>query len=122
MRLNHDCLRDILLYIEENTSDKVNTISIKKLISDLPEYDKDTIFYHIRQIGNAGLVDHVGYGEGLPIDTTCLSWQGHEYVDNIRDNKIWSKIKSSTKGFASISMPLLVKYAETVAMSFLPKP
>ena len=124
MRLNPDCIRDILLYVEENINEQNNSINVGNLISNMnSKYDAYIINYHIIQLNQAQLFTHVVIDDGnIPLRIVDLSWEGHHYLNNIRDNKVWSKIKTSTKGLASISMPLLVKYAETVAMSFLPKP
>lgn len=124
MRLDHDCIRDILLYVEENINEQNNRIAVGSLIKNMDsKYDAYTIKYHIIQLNQAGMFTHVTIPDGnTPLLIMDLSWEGHSYVDNIRDNKVWSKVKSSTKTLASISMPILIEYAKTVAMSFLPKP
>lgn len=124
MRLNHDCIRDILLYVEENINEQNNKIAVGGLIKSMDsKYDAFTIKYHIIQLNQAGMFTHAIIADGnIPLFIMDLSWEGHSYVDNIRDNKVWAKVKSSTKAIASISMPILIEYAKTVAMSFLPKP
>lgn len=122
MRLNHDCIRDILLYIEKNTTDEIGTIDAETLISDLScKYDEGTINYHVRQIHKANLVDDVFYADDVP-DTICgLSWDGHCYMDNIRDNKVWDKLKELSEGVSSIGLPVLIEYAKREVLKFLPK-
>lgn len=124
MRLNPDCVRDILLYIEENTDSRHQAVSVEDLVRDMAgKYDDNTLYYHISKIDEGGLVDDVSYtGVNIPIDVTSLSWEGHCFLDNIRDNKVWAKVKAFFKSVVSISLPLLSEYAKTVAASFLPKP
>lgn len=124
MRLNPDCIRDILLYVEENINKQNNRIMVTNLISFLkPKYDEYTVNYHIIQLNDTGLFKRVVIADdNIPILITDLSYEGHTYINNIRDNKIWDKIKTLTKGVSSLSMPILIEYAKTVAMSFLPKP
>lgn len=119
MRLNHDCIRDILLYIEENTTYSNFSVIADDLMEYLnSKYDAETINYHIRQIHQAKLVDDVNYPEGLPHEISSLSWQGHEYIDNIRDNKVWKKLKDTSKNLASVSLPVLIKMAPDVIKTF----
>lgn len=119
MKLNNDCIRDILLYVEKNTTYEYPFASAEDLISRLTQYDKDTINYHIRKAHQGDLIDAINYRDGVPLDISFLSWKGHEYIDTIRDDKVWEKLKDSTKDIASVSLPLLVKLAEDVIKSFL---
>lgn len=123
MRLNHDCIRDILLYVEENITYDIESVDVENLISKFSsKYDKDTINYHIRQIGNASLVEKVFYSEDSPKFISDLTWEGHEYIDNIRDPKVWTKLKASTKNLASVSLPLLIEKAPDIVKFFLSNP
>lgn len=120
MKLNHDCIRDILLFIEENVTEENDCVDVSNLTESLKsKYDIDTIYYHIRQIHKAGLVDDVSYGDGNPMFISDLSWEGHSYVDNIRDNKVWAKVKEKTKGIASASLPVLIEYAKMAVISYI---
>lgn len=119
MKLDNDCIRDILLYIEENTTDENCFVSVNKLKSDLSKYSSDTINYHIRQIHQANLVDTVGYGDGVPQDISNLSWEGNIYIANIRDNKVWSIVKEKTKNVASVSFPIIIELAKEAAKKYV---
>jgi hypothetical protein len=122
MRLNHDCIRDILLFVEDNITETKCAISINSLLEHLNDkYDSDIVCYHVRQIHKAGFLDNVSYADDGPLLLFDLSWEGHNYVANIRDNNVWSKIKALTNGLASISLPILIDYAKTVAANHLPK-
>lgn len=112
MKLDNDCIRDILLYIEEHTTDECPIVSADDLKSELQKYSSDTINYHIRQIHQAKLVDTVCYGDGVPQDISNLSWEGNTYVANIRDNKIWLNVKEKTKGLSSVAFSILVECAK----------
>lgn len=122
MRLNHDCIRDILLYVEENITYDIESVDVENLISKFSsKYDKNTINYHIKQIGNASLVEEVFYSEDSPELISDLTWEGHEYVNNIRDSKVWAKLKDLTKNLASVSLSVLIQKAPDIVNSLLPK-
>ncbi|MGN9161248.1 DUF2513 domain-containing protein [Clostridium sulfidigenes] len=118
MRLNNDCIRDILLYIEANTDYEKSCINSDVLVKDL-KYDKNTIFYHICMIRQARLVDNVSFADNEPKLISRLSWQGHQYLDNIRDNKVWRLLKEKTSKLSSVSLSLLIQLAPTVLQQYL---
>ncbi|AJA48315.1 hypothetical protein CPAST_c22450 [Clostridium pasteurianum DSM 525 = ATCC 6013] len=119
MRLNNDCIRDILLYVEKNTTYEYPFIAAEDLISHLKDYDEDTVNYHITKVHQGGLIDVINYRNKVPLDVSFLSWKGHEYIDAIRDDKVWEKLKNSTKDIASVSLAILVRLAEDVIKSLL---
>lgn len=43
-----------------------------------------------------------------------ITWKGHEFLDNIRDPKVWKKTKNITNRFASVSVSLISNIASQV--------
>jgi hypothetical protein len=119
MRLDPDCIRDILLYIEEHTTDANPFVSTDELKSNLNKYNSDKINYHIRQIDQAGLVDSVDYAEGVPQDISSLSWEGNAYIANIRDDNIWAKVKGRIKGLPSVAFSILIECAKEEVKKYI---
>lgn len=109
MRLNMDCVRDILLCVEENTSlTKVCVFTdprpgYEDIFSEqeTPEYraslvDKygaDSTFYHVRYCTQAGLVSRVESEGTTAIIVYDLTPAGHELINNIRKTKIGIKLR-----------------------------
>lgn len=118
MRLNNDCIREILLYIEENTTYTKSAINVDNLVNNL-NYDEETIFYHVSLISQANLVDRVTFADNRPFFISKLSWEGHQYIDNIRDTKAWTFIKSKTEKLSSISLSLLIQLAPELIKQYL---
>ena len=89
MKLNHDCVRDLLLYIEENSSYNerlhLNTITIK-------DYSTENIIYTADKLIEAGYLDcirSVLMNSRMPdIKVKSITYEGHKFLDNIRDNKV----------------------------------
>lgn len=113
MRLNYDCIRDILLYIEDNTDYEKECVSSDELLDNL-SYDKNTLFYHIDMISQAELVDDVCYADNEPQIISRLSWEGHQYLDNIRDDGIWKTVKEKASSIGSTSLKLLIPLSESI--------
>lgn len=121
MKLNHECIRDIILFIEDTTTASIPYVSVIKIQNHLKSiYDKETINYHVLYIGSAYLVEKVSVADGnIPLNVWDLTPLGHDYASNIRDNKVWSKLKSVTSKFASISLPVLIEKSSEIAFNLL---
>jgi hypothetical protein len=98
MKRDMELIRKLLFAMEDNP---------RQLVVD--GYDKEVIKYHALLLIEAGLLD------GKVSDTLAntsvvpsnifvnrLTWDGHEFLDNIRKDEIWNTIKSEFKD-ASIS-------------------
>lgn len=114
MRIDNECIRDILFVIEENATYK-QPCYIGEYMTDYPRlanYDNDKIGYHLRYLLMKGLIfrpleRYVNIYDLLP--------DGHEFLSNIRNDNNWKKILSvsSTIGFASLKV--ITAIAEGVA-------
>lgn len=114
MRLNNDCIRDILLYLEENITYDIDCIGFDKLSDSLNLYSPDALKYHINQLYNADLIQKPYYSDDGPDILNDLTWEGHQFVNDIRDDKVWRSIKEKCNSIKSVSMPFLVSMAPTV--------
>lgn len=117
MKLNQECVRDILLYFEENLSYS-NSISTSNL--SLKDYTCDEITYTIDKLHQYGYIDaHPIIADGMmPIfKVYSLTYEGHQFLDNIRDNKVWLKTKSTVSKFASVSISVLADVASSIIKS-----
>lgn len=132
MKINSDCLRNLLLCIEENTSfsepfhyDKTIHISsnmndsIKKVLSS---YDSETISYHIRYCIDGGILICPEPEENpyFSYFDCYLSFKGHEFLDKIRDPKAWKIIRSVAVAAGSCSVGALSQAAAAYFGSLIP--
>ncbi|SHK39328.1 Hypothetical protein SAMN02745163_03744 [Clostridium cavendishii DSM 21758] len=122
MKLNPDCIRDILLTVEENT-DFSTSMSYNENSSydKLNKYSQEEIFYHINQCELSGLVTKVEWILGGSFYVRDLSPSGHEFLSNIRSDTNWSKTKEVATKVGSFSLDILSKVAVSVATSLINK-
>jgi len=116
MKLNMDCIRDILITVEEH-SDFYNQTEYKaeEPFETLSAYSHEEIIYHIRQCDNYGLIYEVHYYDGgAHADILDLTPSGHDFLANIRNSSVWKKVLSKA---ASASLPVLMEVAKETAMS-----
>lgn len=119
MRLNPDCVRDILLTAEETIQYRNNQL-ISMCYSNNPakferlsKYSNAEIRYHIMQCRQHKFIQILSttYETILIGDLTPL---GHEFLTNIRSNTVWNKTISIANKLGSTSLDILIKIATGV--------
>lgn len=110
MKLNYDCVRRILLYVEENSGYEPNTTiykiirpkTIRKTLRE-DQFTDEEISYAIQLLFEEGYLNidrKPVYGSNntlFDIDITSLSWRGNELLNNIRNDTIWGAVKERGK-------------------------
>lgn len=119
MKLSHDCVRDVLLCIEENLSYgcSINFSTVK-----LKDYSQDDLLYTADKLLEAGLLNgsRLDYSGGFSdIRITSITWAGHQFLDNIRDDGVWKNTKSVLSKFSSASLSLIGNIASQIITSMV---
>jgi hypothetical protein len=133
MRINVDCVRDIMLCSESNTGlrsccvfiDTELSASIAPHLGELPKepsdyqselnqkWDNETLIYHVRYCIDADLLRVVG----TPTDEYVISDltpKGHSFIENIREPKNWRSVKGVAEKVGSKSLEAIVQIASNV--------
>lgn len=131
MRLNPDCVRDILLAIEAQVPEETSLIQEFMDIDDFSEneftrkYDKKEIIYALLRLEEAGLINsgHKFYdaGEMAAFRVASLTFSGHQYLEKIRDNGRWRQVKSIGSKVGDFSLNAIEKIAEGVTSAAIDK-
>lgn len=118
MRLNSDCIRDILLAVEDESDFNHSMEYYKNSDSNnsrLKKYSHDEVIYHINQCKLSGLLLNVHFYDGaVHITIGDLSPEGHKFLSNIREDNIWNGVKSVAKKVGSTSLSALTQIASNV--------
>lgn len=116
MKLNPDCIRDILIEVEKSWSITktdsddliMDFIELDQLCQALPEYSKEDIFYSLYNLDQAGYLKvDMSWASGRILFDCCVSfmtYSGHEFLQKIRDPKHWSAIKSGISALRTYSL------------------
>lgn len=119
MRRDLDLVRSILIYVEK-AEDEVDA---EDLVTD--SWPFETVAYHIRLMAHHGLVDLSDdtrdmNGETLSLTVSGLTWDGQDYLDAIRDPKVWAKVKKTVKeAIGSTTFEVVRQTEALVAMSMV---
>ncbi|MDP1503126.1 DUF2513 domain-containing protein [Bacillus velezensis] len=110
MKLNRDCMRDVLLTVEEEVGFK-DRVSIQTLhtFSRLKEYKLVDIFYCVEKLTEAGFIKGITYKGGA--DVSELTFEGHEFIESIRDDDVWNKTKNELGKVGGATLPIIVELA-----------
>ncbi|MCQ4972205.1 DUF2513 domain-containing protein [Lactococcus lactis] len=121
MKLNEDCVRAVLLDVEEKYKFG-SFLYLKDFEEDSrsSKFSREEIEYTIIRLEEAGfIIVTIEWLSGKPylISVASLTWQGHEFLDNIRDSKVWRETKEVASKAGSVSLSML----ETIASSVIAK-
>lgn len=115
MRLDPNCVRDILLEIEK--LDFNETTNPDKLHDILPDYSVEQLTYTCLKLHEGEFIALETFGPGygnfqLGINRVIgLTYKGHEFLEKVRPKSAWDKILSASKGVGSFSLEVFSKVA-----------
>lgn len=119
MKLNNDCVRDLLLFIEENLGLNQH-LDIKS--AEINNYSQDELIYTAIKLDEAG---YINANISNYIDGNCdiyiysLTWNGHKFLDNIRDDGVWKTTKGIVSKFSSVSLGVIENIATQVITNLI---
>lgn len=119
MKLKQDCVRYVLLALEAQEIGMLNQGAqgsdiVKQLSNE--EFSADDITYTLWQLADGKFIkaNRDRYAMGVSIIVFDITWQGHELLDSIRDDKVWSQTKKATSSLESVSIGVLKNVATAV--------
>lgn len=117
MKLNSDCIRDILLTVEEECdySHVMDYDRDVNVTTRLQKYTHDELIYHIKQCEYANLTLNTTYYDGgKHIIIRDLSPNGHQFLADIREDNVWNGVKDVAKKVGSTSLSALIQISSNV--------
>ncbi|MED4904087.1 DUF2513 domain-containing protein [Parageobacillus thermoglucosidasius] len=116
MKLNQDCVRNLLLTIEEELSinEPLDAVRLQQK-PRLQQYSLDDIVYTISKLKEAGFInaDVLVTLDGTDAIVSSLTYNGHLFLDNIRDDGVWKLTKQAASKLSSVSLNILAELASS---------
>lgn len=112
MKLNLDCMRDVLLEMEKASYGQ--SLNPKSIHSALSKYSTDDIDYSIIKLEEAGFINAIieKYDLGVVIlRLDDITYEGHQFLANIRTQPIWEKAKAICSKAGTASIPYIMQVA-----------
>lgn len=119
MKLNPDCIREILLAVEAQTGYLKPTHAYD--VAEAVDFPVEEVLYHINQCELYGFFTKVIHYVNQDHNSTIidLSPKGHEFIQNIRSQSVWEKTKNIAKSAGSFAIGILTETAISVIKSKL---
>ena len=117
MKLDPNCVRDVLLAIEKLDFDE--TTNPDKLHTLLPDYTVEQLTYTCLKLGEGEFISLLtvsmmgSYQPGIKC-VIGLTYKGHEFLEKIRPKSAWDKVLSVSKGVGTFSLDVMSKVAVSV--------
>ncbi|MBC3233732.1 DUF2513 domain-containing protein [Pseudomonas lurida] len=112
MRRDMDLLRLLLLKLEVLHEDAHSICHYQYEELMVEGFTEDQVAYHLDLATEAGLVDQGGNGSMHGFMFKRLTWEGHDFVDAVRDNDIWMKTRQGVNAAGGFSVDLLKDLAK----------
>lgn len=115
MRLNHDCVRETMLYLER-TLEYTGAINLSDFTLEGFTYE-DTI-YTLQKLSEAEYISATVKQDvtgDILIYVHSITWEGHRFLDTVRDNKVWTGTKKILSTVSSSS----ISFVSTIASQVL---
>lgn len=114
MKRDMELVRLILLKIEE----QYRSTAIYNL--KITDYDRETVAYHCKILNEAGLISdydaQYADNELWSFVVGSLTWDGNDFLDKIRDNSQWKKIKDT---ITQKGLPLVIETIKTISTAIV---
>ena len=129
MKLNYDCMRDVLIELEKNLKIDDRLVfsdlefdNISKMDS-LSKYSNQDIYYSIYIMDEIGFIDgEIIFADGgIPhtVSVSNIRYPGHEFLQTIKSDTVWNTVKSKIKPVTDLSIPIIAEVAKSLIISKL---
>lgn len=113
MKRNLDLIRTLLLRLENTEVSVGHALPLGPNELQIDGYDLEEVAYHIQLLKSAGFIRELGskplrYG----LNYSGLSWEGHEFLDSVRDDAIWRNTRTAVNAVGGFTFDLVKDMAK----------
>lgn len=109
MKRDMDLCRRILLQRAEDTRSVVHDFAVDG-------YDNEAIRYHCNLLKQAGFIASLSLDIHNKLFVGELTWQGHEFLESIREDTVWNKTKDV---IAKKGLPMVFDVVKEISKAVL---
>ena len=116
MQLNQDLVREILLAIEAHDQPPLGWMTLK-----LDGHAPELVSYHVMLLHEAGFIlgEKLGGLNHFKWEPKRLTYQGHEFLDTVRDGEVWELTKTGAEKVGSASLSLMLELGKAYGKQVL---
>lgn len=115
MRLDIECVRDVLLEFEQLP---IGRYTLNDFPDSISKHSENEVIYTLVKLQEAGYISaeicrmESGHPDFLGIFE--ITFSGHQFLETIRDNRVWSKTKIVADKVGTKAFDFISKIASTV--------
>lgn len=102
MKRDLDLIRTILLAVQNALSEDVTWPELRKAVLEVepphkPPWEEAHLLEHVRLLVEAKFIEarfDEYYGETGDFSQIRLTWEGHEFIANARNDQVWREVKA----------------------------
>ena len=117
MKRDMDLVRTILLAVEKDGTTPLDWIENFQVEG----YDDDLVGYHVWLLAQAGFLDAIDGStfDGFSYDPRCLTWQGAEFLESIRDPEVWRRTKDASAKIGGAGVEFVWEIAKGIGKQII---
>ena len=110
MKRDIDLIRKILEEVEifPHYGREISISSDNSVPLNIEGYDHEIIDYHVKLLCEARLLERFP-GNYYPYSIMGLTWEGHEFLDLMKQDSVWNRAKSAMKETGGMAFEVLLK-------------
>lgn len=118
MRRDMELVRRILIELERADG----TVAAIDLVDG--DHDFACVAWHMRIMDEHGLIEarvvHNGFGSYTNASAICLTWEGSDFLDAVRDDRVWARtMRAVREAVGSTTIDVIKDLAKAIAASML---
>lgn len=115
MKMNLDCIRSVLLELEDLPLDIYGPADFTK---SLKKYSLEDVNYSLIKLEEAGYIraqiSRTLGGDVEVFSVSDITFSGHQFLEKIRDDQVWGKTKSVAASIGSWALDVVTQIATAV--------
>ncbi len=130
MKLNYECVRDVLLYLEDQDYYTASIahivdykpVDIRQIAEALSSYSLQDIYYTLSNLAQAGYIDEDTDGPLCGVSyykVKRITFKGHEFLAHIKDDGRWSAVKKVLGAVKDYSLATIGAIAQGAASALI---
>lgn len=120
MKLNPDCIRDVLITMENQPFN--HQTDFDDFVPLLPSYSSDDIEYTCLKLKEAGFIRAVTSSDcegDIVVSLVDITYSGHQFLNDIRSDTVWNNVKEVSKKVGSHSVSAISQIATGVITAII---
>ena len=121
MKLSYDCMRDVLILLEEHLTVDADLCFSEMSINDIMAYNYicdrysiEEVAYSVHNLYQCDFVsaEHYESDDALEYRVYDVTYTGHEFLATVRSDNVWHYIKEQLKHINIANIPTIVMCAK----------